>query len=371
MLRCSVIRPNNPLVVVLALLTLTTGCAPEPSSGVPGGIAPATGARSSAPSAVQWPDGAGAQSVALDGTRMAVGAGAYVVIVDVSDPEAPEVLGVSESFSADISHVSLAGERALATAGGDLIVLDVADPSLPREVGRAAVGTAFDLVVYEGHAYMPMSKTFETWRLRSDSSDDPERTGSLDEPGGAWSVALAPELARGYFVTAHDDFHVLDLSEPAMPSNFVYVSFPGGGRHVAARGTDVIVATDTRELRLMDASVPESPVEVTRRRLGSVPRGVALSRGIAFVIDAEGTGEYGGRLRLFSLGEEAITPRGELMLNGEPSAIIVVGGMAFCATDEGVVVIDARDPDVPVTLAHLPERKDAPIVYLPTARLED
>ncbi|MFZ1241589.1 MAG: hypothetical protein WAV66_19855, partial [Anaerolineae bacterium] len=103
----------------------------------------AAGAESAQPPIVLDPlgqlGGSGSAALTVIGSRAYLGSGPRLLILDVSQPAAPVVLGRSPLLSDIVQGVSVAGSLAYVVSGaGGLTVLDVGNPAAPSVRGHLA-----------------------------------------------------------------------------------------------------------------------------------------------------------------------------------------------------------------------------------------
>ncbi|MFZ1239557.1 MAG: hypothetical protein WAV66_09430, partial [Anaerolineae bacterium] len=124
-------KVHAPLAVFL-LLTLVTSC-----------LHSGAAAAQPLPPIVLDPlgqlGGSGSAALAVIGSRAYLGSGPRLLILDVSQPAAPVVLGRSPLLSDIVQGVSVAGSLAYVVSGaGGLTVLDVGNPAAPSVRGHLA-----------------------------------------------------------------------------------------------------------------------------------------------------------------------------------------------------------------------------------------
>ena len=135
-------------------------------------------------------------AVAVQGPIAYLGVGPRLVLLDVSDPARPAVLGRTGVLPGVVQGVAVSGSHAYVAAGdGGLRVVDVSDPAHPREVGSCDTpGEAWGVAVSGSYAYVAAGDA----GLRIvDVSDPahPREVGSYDTPGSAWDVAVSGSYA--------------------------------------------------------------------------------------------------------------------------------------------------------------------------------
>jgi hypothetical protein len=135
-------------VVDLSYLSFAVGATPA-AAAIPAGSVHVTG---------NWPAGAVAQSVKLMGSVAVVAAGTQgVVLVDVSKPTAPTVIGTPFSLCGAMScttsatRVTSQGTIAYVSTSDGVAAVDLADPANPKLLSVTPVGSAVEDVALSGH----------------------------------------------------------------------------------------------------------------------------------------------------------------------------------------------------------------------------
>jgi hypothetical protein len=139
--------------------------------------------------------GATWQSPSFQGDYAYVGVGLRLVILDITDPAAPVLVGQTPPLAGLARIVAVAGDYAyVADLRAGLSVVDVSDPGAPVEVGfYDTPGSPYSVAVAGDYAYVA------DWNcgLRVvDVSDPgaPVEVGFYDTPGSAYGVAVAGGL---------------------------------------------------------------------------------------------------------------------------------------------------------------------------------
>jgi hypothetical protein len=102
----------------------------------------------------QWSRGP-SDAVAVSGDYVFFGSGPSMLIADVSQPAAPQVVGEITLFG-EVKGIEVVADLAfVANGAGGLRVIDVSDPSMPIELGSSeTVGHAEELVVAGDYAFV-------------------------------------------------------------------------------------------------------------------------------------------------------------------------------------------------------------------------
>ena len=80
--------------------------------------------------------GGASYAVAISGTLAYLGVGPRLIVLDVSDPTSPSVLGQTEHFPSIVHHIAIDGSIAyVANWEGGLRIVDISDPGGSRRTG--------------------------------------------------------------------------------------------------------------------------------------------------------------------------------------------------------------------------------------------
>lgn len=220
------------------------------------------------------PTVAGTLAVAGGGIDVS-GSYAYLVgdsfqVVDISDPAHPALAGSCATSGRD---VYLVGDYAY-VAGGDLKVVNVADPDAPVQVG-AAPASAYGVFVANGYAYVAdfTSSSCDLRVFDVSNPATPQEVGSEELFTGAWSEAHDLYVTGSYAYVAgsayigggvsYGGMDVVDISEPASPHSVGDYVAPDIWRTtaVAMTGNRAYLAAGSDGLRVLDVTDPANPTE--------------------------------------------------------------------------------------------------------------
>lgn len=318
-------------------------------------------------------DDAGTPPPAPRAVAMGDGVAYAVGIVDpgaASHGSGPDAGGTADAAVATAVQAAAGGSADRTGAQGRLVVIDLSDPAAPRVVGRLALaGRPVDVAAADGLLFVAAG---EGGTRIVDARDPaaPREIGRVGTPARAVGVAVA----GGHAFVAEDDalgagLQVADVRDPAAPREVASLTLARrrpdvavSVRAVAVGGGDAWVAT-ADGVRRIDVRDPAAPREVsisgapalTRSPLpGAPPAGAAavaaaggrtfvldVARGLAVVVaDASGAAREAG---LWSI-PTAVT--GVAPLGGLERLLVVAGGRA--------IDIDPRrplDPSAAVAIA--------------------
>jgi hypothetical protein len=270
----------------------------------------------------QW--GGPSLAVTVCGTTAYLGVGSRLVLLDISDPNDPSVVGRSEPLYGFISDIAVCGDYAYVGAR-DLEIIDISNPAAPTKVG--------------------------TYYLASDSwpGYNPHVSGvavSADRAYVAASSGTYPGL------------HIVDVSDPNAPVR-LFRGLVFGDPGLVRPDQDLVVSgnyvygLEDDYLGIIDVSDPTSPVLVSR--LPCVEYTVNFEIVVLGIDDlrlaylANGLG-----LQVVDVTDvEAPYYRGAFD-TPETAEGLDVQGQYACVADQfgGLHVVDVSNPDAPAGAGH-------------------
>jgi hypothetical protein len=231
-----------------------------------------------------------AWSVAISGTLAYVGDYYYdpglirgaLRVIDISNSAQPAQTGFA-ALSGRGTGVALWEDHAfLSGYQHGLLVVDVSDPFSPAEVISYPTSTVCDDVAVAGnYAYLAESQGLYLFDITDPLS--PTLLSLWPTPGDSVNT-VAVEGQYAYAGVGRDGLHILDISDPANPSETGAYTVSDSIYDVAVLGDLAYLAVDAAGLHIVDVSDPASPhlvqiydgwetvqaVAVTSRGSGSV-----------------------------------------------------------------------------------------------------
>ncbi len=200
------------------------------------------------------------RAVAVRDNILFAGVGNWFIVYDVSDPANPvELFSQDTLVGGSVRDIVLSGDLALIPASAGLVILDVSSPVAPTLIGKENSESAGNVAVAGTTAYV-------TWGLHGfrtvDVSDPthPAVLGSTQDVFWPQSVAVVGDHA--VTVSFLGDLQVVDVSDPATPSMVSTLKVSANGLAVAAVGSLVLVPADG--LVVVDVGDPLAPQIVGR-----------------------------------------------------------------------------------------------------------
>lgn len=187
--------------------------------------------------------------------------------------------------------VAVQGHYAYLNVGPRLVILDIAGSAHPAVAGQSPPLPGFESLAVAGdHAYVAAG---EGGLRVIDISDPaaPTEVGFYATPGSAWSIAAAENTA---YVAAGDGLHILDISNPIAPTSIGFYGTPDAALDVAVVGSIAYIAETFSEddnplerggLRIVDVSDPAAPKEIISYDALEFANDVAVAGDYAYVAD--------------------------------------------------------------------------------------
>ncbi len=339
--------------------------------------------------------------VAVSGTSAFVtgrGRGAWLQIIDISDPASPELL---ESFEMPANYpvgLAASGTKVYAAFYDTLLVFDVSNPASPRLLASyqtlleiSGAFTVSDAIAYVAGWYVDGAEEARYVLEIIDLSDptSPTRLGTYMTPAWMWVSGIVVSDNIAYLANSESGLQIVDVSDPASPGLLASVGTGGSARCIAVSDGSAYVANTDGRLLIFDLSDPGSPVLLSSSLMSKYPNVLEVSRstlcmsagksGLDFIdvsdpvsprllasVDVLGYAENivvsdrvayvadgGAGLQIIDLSNPiAPTVLGAVDTPGNAKHVVVSGNLA-CVLDStpGFRVIDVSDPAAPVLLS--------------------
>lgn len=255
-------------------------------------------------------------------------------VLDVPASGPPAIVGGLE-LDGPVQSAAILGTYAYLAYQGVLVV-DLSDPTAPSIVGSVAE-PANDLTVHGSHLYVAGSG-LTILDLSNPSS--PAFIGHVDIAGFPNRVVVAGTVA--YIADGDSGLQIVDVSNPASPKVVGSVNPPGVTRDVAVLGHYAVLAQPPVGLVIVDVTDPSVPALVSSLPLESEALGVAVAGTRAYVSCL-------ADLRVVELADPA-----RPVVIGSTVApgvrLTIAGERALVATRGAVAVVDISNPVSPARI---------------------
>lgn len=293
-----------------------------------------------------------AVDVAVLGSYVGVADITSCLIVDISTPSAPQILG-SVATSDNVSGVALSGSHAfIANYLHGLQVIDIADPTHPTIVGSAATRSyAVSVAVSGSFAYVADSDSGLAV-IDVSNPQNPRLVAEVSIPNRANKVALSDNhvlVATGTSIQSGADLQVVDVSDPLQPR--LVTSFCAGSVvDLTVVGSRAYIAGSNNGLSILDVSHLQIP-KLVGLPMPSWTEGVALSGPSSSTPYAYVACSAAG-LQVVDLTHPD-TPAivGSVVTPGSVLGVAVSGDYAYLGEYSAFRVIDIRNPHSPQVVA--------------------
>lgn len=287
-----------------------------------------------------------------------------LMILDVTNPLSPTVLGRYATEPGRPHHVYVQGSRAYVTTqdpshprfpAGRLLVIDVSNPQSPVLLSTFATGGAGQFIIKGDRAYVMVGRAGFTSRLAIVDLSNPFALTELGSYGPYTQTLSLEGAASSYVYLRAFDFgvsdpkaylQVLDASEPTTPTIQSSLAISPTSHIVAMGDGALYAATDGPELQIFDVSDPLAPHV---RATWSTSDTIALMT----VVDNHAYAvTQGGELQILDVSQ-AFSPTVRLAwrMPNAPLDIEVEGDTIYTITGDGQLQIMRYTTSVSATLS--------------------
>lgn len=297
----------------------------------------------------------GGRDVAVFGDRAYVAAsnqpeaGGRLVVVDLSDPQAP-VSSTTVTLPRPARCVALADNLILVGTGeagpqpAELHVLDPASPGGNPELGAVSLPDAvLDVAVVGQLAFLAVRDA----GLQVVDLTDPTDPVVIGASASCAATRVAGGGGLALVTTSEPALRVYDMTDPSAPALLAAMPLTGIIGGLAATGAWAVVAADPAGLMVVDVSAPAQP------SLAGGWNGEALSD-LAAVGDRVVALTDGGALQVLALGsgDEPDLPAALAWDGCDALDVTVAGDRVYVADGNlGLSIVDVTDPRSPVLLS--------------------
>lgn len=300
----------------------------------------------------------GAHDVFVVGNYAYLCAGALMVILNVTNPQAPEELGripipYSLSVGTAEERVQVVDNYAYVIGDAELAAIDISNPGSPREAGKYFMSggyehSANDVEVSGNYAYVTASyrasdnepSIGRLWVIDISKPNALRKTGTCDLTESWWLEGIHVIGDRAYVAAGNPGLWIVDISDPEEPKGVKLYDTPGYAMDVYVVGKYAYVADGSNGLRVIDISNVESPREVGFCDTPNRAKRVYVADNHAYVAD-----DYGG-LRVINVSDPENPYEVSFCNVMRACGLHVANGYAYVACDEyhGLRIIDVSDP---------------------------
>ncbi len=289
--------------------------------------------------------------VVIQGDYVYLAIGPRVVVLDVSDPAHPAVVGRTDALRGNVSAIAIQNSYAYVTAGNALYIFSITVLTCPLRVILTQSGV-FEFVAYDGpafhamdvavegdHAYVIFARGTifegESYLKVIDIStpDAPTEVGELYRRHLAQAVAAAGDYV---YVAFWGALTAIDVSNPEFPSEVGSCSEVDSGQDLVVVGNYAYVANwAVDEFRIVNVGDPANPQQVGSYHTRGTAYGLAVAYPYAYVTDTE------GGLRILDIADPSNpTEVGFYDLSDDPHGEHLAAFDVAVAGDTAYVVID-------------------------------
>jgi len=240
------------------------------------------------------------------------------------------------------SAVTTSGAYAFAGSGTMLLVLDISDPTHPALVGKVdTMGEVKDIVVKDDRAYVAASKAGLSIVDVSNPAA-PRQVGFCNTEGTALSVAVSGNFA---FVADYTGLSIIDVLGPR-PRAVGFVAAVDRTVEVRVSGHFVYL-NELTAIRILDISNPRSPQQLVS--YNPIPYASTIEILGDYLYWGTRAANVGGELHVLDISNPAhLVETAKLPVLQIPTEFSVSGGCLYMTgNNHGLWVFDLADPSEP------------------------
>lgn len=287
--------------------------------------------------------GGNTYAVDVKGSHAYIGVGARLIVLNITDPARPTVVGQTSVLPGVIHSLAVVGSHAYIAAGlAGLRVIDIADPTAPTEIGfYDTPGDTWGVAVGEDRVYV--ADGYAGLRIINVANPvAPVLIGYYKTPDYAISVAIAG--SHIYVADGLAGLRILDVANPSAPREIGFYGVSDYAHGLTMVGDYVYLADKNAGLRIINVATPTAPVEVGFYDTPGHARNVAVAASYAYVAD-----DVAG-LQVIDVANPAMPTK--IASHDTPGAahnVVVAGGYAYIADyDAGLRVVNVTNPEAPI-----------------------
>jgi hypothetical protein len=269
---------------------------------------------------------------------------AGVELIDVSFPITPQPLATVDT-PGEATGVAVSRNLVFIADGANLIVLNVSDPTQPRLLESFGVDGIIRDVRVEGETVYAIA-SFEagTSQLFTISASNPSRLRLMGTVNFAGEAArLTVSVNRAYVAALCEGVMFLDLSRRDTPRLLGAYAEPSCFTEVAAYRTTVFVGRSLKDVAIVDASDAAEP-----RLVGTINGSAATvvgAQGLLAVADMTG-------ITIYSLANPASPAQQGQLRFRDPVTIHTIaasGTLVAIGTSDSILLVDLSNPRRPTS----------------------
>lgn len=217
-----------------------------------------------------------------------------LTIVDISDPEAPAVIGRFTDLYNPIDLVVRGALAYVADSRRGLRIIDVSEPTKPTQVGMLPSSRTLNGLDLAGTRVYLADEADGLYIVDVSNPAQPVQLGRFDPGWGLRDVLVQGN--RAYLACA-PGVRVVDVSNPAAPAQVG--SFTCAEVRRLACDEDRLYLSHWYSIRILDVHDPTAPAEMSLTEICGRPYRVALGRDVAYVAG------WNGGLRVLDVQDPA------------------------------------------------------------------
>lgn len=272
-----------------------------------------------------------AYDVVSEGNLVFLDAGSSLQIVNISNPEVPNLV-YNLNLGSATSDVAVQGNLAFVAASSQLDIIDITNPVAPGIIN--AMQVISQAVSVQGNIVLVASPTSTLELIDISTPSQPNTISTYNLPNPPWDVAVQNDLVLVADQT--NGLQIINIMDPKNPTFLGSLSTSDTILGVAIQGELAFLANGIGGLQIVNITNPKTPRVISTTIMPDVASSVSVLNDLAFVADS------GSGLQIVNI-KNLKSPKivGSVVMPDIAYGVAVRGNLVFvAAANKGLQISD-------------------------------
>ena len=303
------------------------------------------------------------EACAVSGNYAFIGKGQDFVVLDISNPASPSVLGklITSGF---VNDISVLGNYAhIVNNNGQLVIVDISNPADPTLVGHydtpvyPEIGRIPALGIFVSNNYAYITNDLNGLVIVNISNPTMPTLAGIYDTYATEDVTVSGNYA--YLAAKNSGLVVVDISDPTDPTFTGRYDTTGSANGVALSGNNVFIAvqggvpTSTSELLILNVINPTNPLFVGDYEWTGRALSVAVSGNFAYLADSS------NGLQIINVSEETNPTLEGNYDAGTAEDVTISNNYAYVVNRKMLIIVNISNSIEPVLTGQYDSEGDA------------